>query len=499
MGVHSKLWEQTERFFGSNHINKLEGKIQPTGKYAHNPVLSVIDGTGKIYRLTGSSTCIPFSEFIAPLTNGIKALLESDPTNCVFMLMDRESPRAKRANATRYSGHMPIETPPSREHNKMEVWRKFALEYWMPKSDVDSLMNNVHSNVTISSRFSWLVPPYISTQEGQPTLRNYFDNPHFKAFFQEECCAYWAETLSVKPSQWLAIMGPNNFYRLHRGSETLIQANMFQFDYKESDPIIGYIIRTFDSYNINVISDDGDVVIVALLAQHHLIEEGPRGSLQDTKFTRQCNVLTKWNSSAKIITYYDIETLWKSINYVFIDAWKLTKREIVGCPVMIYTIIAALNGNDYVRQFPQLSPGIYFETVLENAHLFNKLTSYWDGGLNEPIQLECSLIVELVLLTYKKKYKQLEVNPQVESVLAQIKQLSGKRSAVITLADLRTRLGNLCFYLTYFLNAQYGQPPPSEFQQNALGQSLYGYTLGNSNGKINVVYTDVPSIAHLTL
>lgn len=499
MGVHSKLWEHTERFFGSAHINKLEGKLQPPGKYPNKPMLSVIDGTGKIYRLTGSTTPIPFSEFIAPLTNGIKGLLESDPTNCVFMLMDRESPKAKRANASRYGNHAPIETPPSSEPNKLEVWRKFALEYWVPKSDVDSLLNNIHSNAVTTSRFSWLVPPYVATHEGQPTLRNYFDNPHFKAFFQEECCAYWAETLVVKPSQWLAIMGPNNFYRLHRGSETLIQANMFQIDYKESDPIIGHIIRTFDNYNINVISDDGDVVLVALLAQHHLIEEGPRQPLQNTKFSRQCNVLTKWNSVSKTVVYYDIELLWKSINYAFLDAWKLTKQPVVGCPIMIFTIIAALNGNDYVRSLPQLSPTIYFETVLENSHLFANLTSEWDGGLLGPIKLNSSAIIELILLTYKKKYKNLDVSSQIDSTLAQIKNLSGKRSVTITRSDFRTRLGNLAYYLTYFLNAQYNQPPPSEFQQNLRGQSLYGYTLTNEEGKINVIYTDVPSIAHLSM
>jgi hypothetical protein len=496
MGVHSKLWEHTEAVFGSSHINKLEGKLQPVSKYPHKPTLTVIDGAGKIYRLGGSTAPIPFCDFIAPLTNGIRELLEADPTNCVFMLMDRESPKAKRANNARYGNQVPIETPASAEHNKIEVWRKFALEYWVPKSDVDNL---IHSNVVFNSRFSWLVPPALATNENQPTLRNYFENPQFKAFFQEECCAYWAETLSVKPSQWLAIMGPNDFYRLHRGSETLIQANMFQFTYKEADPIIGHIIRVFDGYNINAISDDGDVVLVALLAQHYLIEDSERQPLQHTKFSRQCNVITKWNSNTKTIVYYDIETLWKSINYVFLDAWRLNKREFVGCPIMIFTIIAALNGNDYVRNLPQLSPKVYFDAALENAHLFTQLTAPWDSGIHEPIKLNCSSIVELILLTYKKKFKTLEVSAQVESTLAKIKLLSGKRAAVVTLADLRTRLGNLAFYLTYFLNAQYAQPPPSEFQQDAAGNSQYGYTLTNKDGKINVIYTDVPSLKHLEM
>lgn len=501
MGVNPKLWDATSETFGDTHVHQLEGKVLPPVKYPNRPALTVIDGSGKIYKLMGATTSVPFSQYIEPLTRGIRDILAADPTNCLFVLMDRESPKAKRANSARYArpNSIVIETPPSQNPNKIEAWREFVTEYWMPKSDIDSMLSNMHSNISTSGRFEWLVPPYTSPGLGKPVLGDYFNNPQFKLFFQEECCRFWAEHVSVLPSQWLGIMGSNDFFYLNRGAETSIRRSMFNFAFKEADPIIGHIIRVFDSYNINVISDDGDVIVVALLTQHHLRDSSATGylSVNQTKFERQCNVVWKWFPNKRSLVYYDIETLWRSINFTVLDAWKRSDIDIEGCPIMIFTVIAALNGNDYVRSFPQLSPFVYFKTFLANAGNFTQLTSDWDRGLEEPIKLNCSAIVELVLQAYKTKYPSIELNSDVEQTLAQIKRASGKRAVEITLADLRTRLGNLCYYLTYFINAQYAQPPPSEFMQSVDGESLYGYTVQSKEDKIEITYTDVPRLNHI--
>lgn len=497
MGVNPKLWDATEKTFGNAHIHQVDGRVLPPVKYHHLPSLSVIDGSGKIYKFFGSTTPIAFSHFIEPLTRGIRDILSTDPTNCLFVLMDREAPKAKRANAARYArpNSISIETPPSQNPNKVEAWREFVLEYWMPKSDVENIM----SNASDFGRYDWLVPPYTAPTPGKPTFGDYLNNPHFKLFFQEECCRFWAEHVAIQDSQWLAIMGSNDFFHLNRGANTAIRRSIFNFTFKEADPIIGHIIRVFDNYNINVISDDGDVIIVALLAQHHLRDSKITGyaSVSQTKFERQCNVVWKWYPNKQSLVYFDIETLWRSINFITLEAWKRADNDIQGCPVMIFAIIAALNGNDYVRSLPQLSPEVYFKTFLTHAENFAQLTSDWDQGLDEPIRLNCSAIVELILQTYKTKFPSIVVDAKVEHTLAQIKKASGKRDVSISLADLRTRLGNLCFYLTYFINAQYAQPPPSEFMQTAAGESMYGYNAQFNEGKIEIVYTDVPNINHL--
>lgn len=502
MGVHSKLWDETNKFFGSSHVNKIDGQTVAPTRYPSKPILSIIDGSGKIYRLTGSTTPIPFSEFIAPLTNAIRDILESDPTHSLIILMDRESPKAKRANAARYSQHSSIETPASQNLDKVEVWREFVYKYWMPASDMDTLLSQLHNRNLPGGRFEWLVPPYLAQPNTGPTYKDYIDNPHFKLFFQEECCRYWAENIGVGPTQWLAIMGSHDFFHFARGAKTTIPKTIFDFTYKEADPIIGYLIRIFTSHNINVISDDGDVVIVALLVQHHLAEQdqGPEYvSVERSKFSRQCNVVNKWFPNRKSFVYYDIETLWRSINLTVLQAWKNSKLDIEGYPVMLYTIAAALNGNDYVRHFPQLSPRLYFQTLLSHAHIFAEFTSPWEWGLSGPIKLNCSLIVELVLRTYKLKFPSLRLSSNVEETLAEIKKLSGKRNVDLKLADFRTRMGNLCYYLTYFLNAQYARPPPSEFMQNSNGSSLYGYTVVSSQGKIDITYADVPQLEHIDM
>lgn len=501
MGVHSKLWDETTKFFGSAHINKAENRIVAPTRYPSKPLLSIIDGSGKIYKFTGGTTPIPFSQFIEPLTEGIREILRSDPTNSLVVLMDREAPKAKRANAARYSRHTPIETPASQNLDKIEVWREYVYKYWMPASDIDSLLNDIHRR-TLPGRFDWLVPPYTATVESTSTYKDYLDNPHFKLFFQEECCRYWAENVEVGPTQWMAIMGSHNFFHFSRGSRTTIPKTIFDFSYCEADPIIGYLIRIFTSHNINVISDDGDVVIVALLVQHHLVEQGEAGqytSVERTKFSRQCNVVNKWLPNKRSLVYYDIETLWRSINYTIIQAWQVSKLDIEGYPIMLFAIAAALNGNDYVRHFPQLSPRFYFQTLLSHAHLFAELTSPWEWGLQGPIRLNCSAIVEMVLRAYKLKFPSLQLSADVERILADIKRLSGKRNVDLSLADLRTRLGNLCYYLTYFLDAQYARPPPSEFCMNANGFSLYGYTATAKQGKIDITYTDVPELDHIEL
>jgi hypothetical protein len=501
MGVNSKLWDATGEIFGETHVHQLEGNVLPPIRYPNLSTLTVIDGSGKIYKLTGTTTSIPFSHYIEPLTRGIRDILSADPTNCLFVFMDREAPKAKRANTARYArpNAITIETPPSQNPNKVEVWREFVTEYWMPKSDIDSMLSNMHSNISSTGRFEWLVPPYTSPGLGKPTLGDYFNNPHFKLFFQEECCRFWAENVSVLPSQWMAVMGSNDFFHLNRGAETSIRRSMFNFSFKEADPIIGHVIRVFDNYNISVISDDGDVVIVALLAQHHLRDSSVKGylSVNQTKFERQCHVVSKWYPHKKSLVYNDIETLWRSINFTILDAWKRSDIDIEGCPIMIFTIIAALNGNDYVRSFPQLSPAVYFKTFLAHAENFAHLTSNWDQGLEESIKLNCSAIVELVLSAYKTKYPSIELCNDVERTLAQIKKASGKRAVEVSLADLRTRLGNLCYYLTYFINAQYARPPPSEFLQSSDGGSLYGYTVQSKEGKIEITYTDVPQLNHI--
>lgn len=501
MGVHPKLWDVVAKVFGSAHIHRLEGRILPPIKYSNLPALTVIDGSGKIYKLTGGNVAVPFSYFIKPLTDGIIEILKADPTNCLFVLMDRSPPNAKRANAARYTrpNSIAVETPPSQNSNKIEAWRQYATEYWMPKSDINSMLSNMHSNISETGRFEWLVPAYAATQPGQPTFNDYLNNPHFKLFFQEECCRYWAEHIPVLPNQWLAIMGSNDFFHLSRGADCEVRRSMFSFSFKEADPIIGHIIRVFDNYNLNIISDDGDVVIVALLAQHHLREHSAKGYLpvSRTKFERQCNVVNKWNSKQKSIVYFDIEVLWRSINYTILDAWNQSGTDIQGCPIMIFTIIAALNGNDYVRNLPQLSPLHYFNTFLANAENFPMLTSEWDRGLEEHIKLKCSSIVELILETYKTKFPSIVLSTKIEQTLAQIQAASGKRNVTITLADLRTRLGNLCYYLSYFLNAQYARPPPSEFKQSVDGESLYGYTVTSKDGKLAFAYTDVPKLNHI--
>jgi len=502
MGVHPKLWDETTKFFGSAHINKVEGKLVAPTRYTGKPILSIIDGSGKIYRLVGSTTPIPFSQFIAPLTDAIRGILQSDPTHSLIILMDRESPKAKRANAARYARHSPIETPASQNTDKVEVWREFVYKYWMPASDIDTLLSQIHCRTLPGGRFEWLVPPYLAPPSGGLTYKDYIDNPHFKLFFQEECCRYWAENIEVGPTQWMAIMGSHDFFHFARGAKTTIPKTIFDFTYKEADPIIGYLIRIFTSHNINVISDDGDVVIVALLVQHHLSEQNQGAEyipVDRIKFSRQCNVVNKWNSNQKNLTYYDIETLWRSINLTIIQAWKSSKLDIEGYPVMLYAIAAALNGNDYVRLFPQLSPRLYFQTLLSHAHIFAEFTSAWEWGLPGPIKLNCSLIVEFVLRTYKLKFPALRLSSDVEQSLADIKKLAGKRTVDLTLADFRTRLGNLCFYLTYFLNAQYARPPPSEFMQSSSGYSLYGYTVSTAQGKIDVTYSDVPELSHIDM
>ena len=335
--------------------------------------------------------------------------------------------------------------------------------------------------------------------------RTLLDNRACKEFVSLVFCRAIFHFTLVPENKTLVLLGPNGFIRQRKHNTICTPDSIFNIDYKEADFFSGSIIRRLlakypGRFDCTVYSDDGDTFLYTLLGQTNRISNRkPKNILFDQDlFDSEIWVVRHFMS--KKLVYYNINNLWHSIQN---RALKLSKdqRFKFSNPVATYVLLCLLNDNDYVDGFPGIGPKTIFETFNQNAkHLVPLVYEPMD---HERINIDCHQILKLILHCCSARRKTFKFDPSSRDLSVFINSASAavaKKKEDFTLANFKTRMANLHWFLIYMVASQTGEEIPTGVERNEDGLPIFGYESNlkpTRTGRLQVVKSEKTSIAHL--